>query len=328
MNLEQLKAAVEQFRRNLNEGEKFAVMGESAAVIEGAATECNYLLVAVAGGMLPWYQRYGEMETRLEGTWIGNSTVKIYNCYNAEHVINIGGIPCQYTKETNPFQDDPMADRPEPKLSDFEPELSQSGRILKMADILSEAMTLKDGFVHVSPEAIERAKQVARQAPNRSDAGGHDRAMRDMIRGPVIIAGEPVIRRLLKEPQPFASRGIIVSPPTPDLVLSAKNVDFGDVVGDYLMGGMVMDVAMENPSAAASLIRRPRLFPAAEYRGRLVRCSQEQMKFTDDPVHNRRQFNSASMRVKITYLRRLAAYEGTVAKESLTERCIKPMKEG
>ncbi|MNW59616.1 hypothetical protein D3C74_375460 [compost metagenome] len=65
-------------------------------------------------------------------------------------------------------------------------------------------------------------------------------------------------------------------------------------------------------------------FNTAEYRGRLVKCSEEQMKFTDDLEHNRRQYNSASLKVKVTYKRRLKALARAIGNESMTARCMQP----
>ena len=120
MNRERLKQHIANLRLNLPQGVKFAVCGKSAYVLESAAElECEYLYVAMERAGIAWARTtYGDMETRLEGTWVGNSWLKAFACYAEEQVVTIDGIPCLYVSATNPFQADPMAERPIPKLED------------------------------------------------------------------------------------------------------------------------------------------------------------------------------------------------------------------
>jgi hypothetical protein len=374
MNRDQLKQHINNFRLNLPQGMKFAVIAQSSAVLESSKDlHCEYLYVAMERAGHHWaLQTYGEMETRLEGTWTGNSWLKVYPCYNEEHLVMVDGIPCQYVGETNPFQDDPMLERPVPNITDFLTEGSQPSTVRKMADILKGGMTEKDGFIEVSPEAIQAAlresamapfeynersadvdgddpmeHRAKRQAPNRSDAGGHDRAMRDMPRMPVIVAGEPIIHRLLKEPQVFANKGIIIAPPSErrfhldDSIaeLAAK----GPINEGYLSDlSLLLDSqAVESRSASKSLLRNPislkdtpyggfqayrrTKLGTSEYRARKLVLIEEDLKFTDDEVNNRRRLNNASLYLKVLHKRAVRGLDRALDEESMTARCTQPI---
>jgi hypothetical protein len=324
MNREELKKHITNFRLNLPHGMKFAVIAQSAAVLESSKDlHCDYLYVAMERTGHFWaLQTYGDVETRIEGTWTGNSWLKVYPCYDEEHLVMVDGIPCQYVGETNPFMDDPMLERPIPNITDYMKHPSKQSRAIhEMANILREGMTERDGLIDISPEALQAAMDVGIDKPSI----------------PVVVTGaEPMItRNTLETREPFLHKGIIVSPPP--LVLTDKNVDFADVCGDYLgLGGLVDDM-MESRSASKALLRSPtslkdtphgefqawrRLpFNTAEYRGRLVRCSEDQLKLTDDLEQNRRRYNSASLKVKVTYKRRLAAWARALDRESMTAQC-------
>lgn len=126
----------------------------------------------------------------------------------------------------------------------------------------------------------------------------------------------------------------------PGLILDARNRDVADVVGDYLGGETLVDAfiadSLESRSASKALLQQPPLsesqygepqrwkrgkFSASEYRNSLVKCSEDRMKFNDDPVNNRRRYNNASLKVKVIYKERLAALDRALVNESLTARC-------
>lgn len=310
MNREELKKHITNFRLNLPQGMKWAVIAQSSAVLESAKDlHCEYLYVAMERPGYNWARMtYGEMETRLEGTWIGTSWLKVYPCYDEKDVVMVDGIPCQYAGETNPFQDDPMLERPVPSIEDFMRKPSQQSNVIRaMADVLKEGMTEKDGLIDISPEAIQAALRVSAENPPL----------------PVVVLGEHplVTRRKLDTPVPFTGMPLITAP----LVLTDKNVDVADVVGDYLGGESLVDAfikdSLESRSASKALLQnrtplkdspfgmtqdyRRMVFRTSEYRGSLVKCYQERMKFTDDEKQNRRRFNNASLHVKVIYTRYL-----------------------
>lgn len=269
MNREELKKHITNFRLNLPQGVKFSVIAQSSAVLESSKDlHCEYLYVAMERPGYNWARvTYGEMETRLEGEWVGNSWLKVYPCYNEEHLVMVDDIPCQYVGSTNPFQDDPMLDRPVPKLEDFLVETPSQRRF---------RMSMPEGY------------------NKQDDARMHEQMMRGGI---------------------------------------------GVVTGDYLSGlTMLYDGLVESRSASKALLQTPislkdtphgefqayrrQPFNTAEYRGRLVKCSEEQMKFTDDLEHNLRRYNGASLKVKVTYKRRLKALARAIGNESMTARCM------
>jgi hypothetical protein len=328
MNREELKKHITNFRLNLPQGVKFAVIAQSTAVLESAKDlHCEYLYVAMERQGYAWARMtYGEMETRLEGTWIGNSWLKVYPCYDEEHLVMVDGIPCQYVGETNPFQNDPMLERPVPKLEDFMPEGGLGSRIRKLADILGGGMTEENGFISFTDESIHDAMTAGLK---RSETG------------PVmeqVAKDKGVTRRKLETAQPFASRGIITAPVVldrdGDAELYAKHF-LGDAsildkfIADGLESRSASKALLQNPTSlkdtpqGMSQIHRLRSQPflTSEYRGRLVRCSEDQLGLTDDKKHNLRQYNSASLKVKVSYKRRLAAWARSLAKESLTAHC-------
>lgn len=282
MNREELKKHITNFRLNLPQGIKFAVIAQSTAVLESAKDlHCEYLYVAMDRQGYAWARMtYGEMETRLEGTWIGNSWLKVYPCYDDEHLVMLDGIPCQYVGETHPFQDDPTLERPVPKLEDFLTETPGQRR-----------------FRESMPEGYNK----------REDERAHELAMR--------------------------GRDL------PKLMLTGKNVDVADAVGDYLGLEDIAVQAMESRSASKSLLQNPTslkdtpysqpqrwkrgLLRASEYRAAL-RDSENQLKMTDDPKQNRRRYNSASLKNKVTFKRRLKSWTRALERESLTARCIQP----
>lgn len=290
MNREELKQHINNFRLNLPQGMKFAVIAQSSAVLESSKDlHCEYLYVAMERAGHHWaLQTYGEMETRLEGTWTGNSWLKVYPCYNEEHLVMVDNIPCQYVGETNPFQDDPMLERPVPKLEDF----------------------LTKG-------------------------------------GPIVVTGEPIIRRLLKEPQAFANRGIIVAPP------SERRLHLDDSIAELAAKGPINEgylsdlsllldsQAVESRSASKSLLRNPislkdtpyggfqayrrTKLGTSEYRARKLVLIEEDLKFTDDKVNNRRRLNNASLYLKVLHKRAVRGLDRAVDEESMTARCTQPI---
>jgi hypothetical protein len=268
---------------------------------------------------------YGEIETRIEGSWIGTSWLKVYPCYDEEHLVMVDGVPCQYVGETNPFQDDPMLERPVPSIDDYMRKPSQQGNVIRaMAAALKDGITESGGLIDISPEAVQKALDIGMDSPTM----------------PVVVLGDkPMItRRKLESAQPFASRGIIVAPPIKadesDAELYAKHFlkDTGvlsQFIADGLESRSASKALLQNPHSlkdtpqGMSQIHRLRSQPflASEYRGSLVRCSEDQLGLTDDKKHNLRQYNSASLKVKVTYKRRLAAWARSLAKESLTAQC-------
>jgi hypothetical protein len=327
MNREELKKHITNFRLNLPQGVKFSVIAQSAAVLESSKDlHCEYLYVAMDRHGYNWARMtYGEIETRIEGSWIGTSWLKVYPCYDEEHLVMVDGVPCQYVGETNPFQDDPMLERPVPSIDDYMRHPSQRANVVQaMADVLKEGMTERDGLIDISPEAVQAALRVSAVDPAK----------------PVVVLGDkPMItRRTLESAQPFVSRGIIVAPPIKgdesDAALYAKHF-LGDAsvldkfIADGLESRSASKALLQNPTSlkdtpqGMSQIHRLRSQPffASEYRGSLVRCSEDQLGLTDDKQHNLRQYNSASLRVKVAYKRRLAAWARSLAKESLTAQC-------
>ncbi|MNB61051.1 hypothetical protein D3C87_1017550 [compost metagenome] len=315
MKIQQVKELVAQVKRHVPEGGKFAVYGHAALVLEGTAAECEFVAFVVD---MPTHfhmrKIYGDVESRLEGEWVGNNEVRIYTGYLEARVKMVGDIPCRH--EAHPdFDPDVLGGLPLPPFKFDE----------RSADV--------DG-----DESME--DRPKRQVPDRSGAGGHDRAMRDMLRMPVIVAGEPIINRLLKEPQAFANRGIIVAPPTADLILTGKNVDFADVVGDYLGLGPLAEGMMESRSASKALLKSPislkdtpyggfqayrrAKLGSSEYRARKLVLIEEDLKFTDDEVNNRRRLNNASLYLKVLYKRAVRGLDRAVAEESMTARCTQP----
>lgn len=136
----------------------------------------------------------------------------------------------------------------------------------------------------------------------------------------------------------IASRGIIVAPPIQgdesDAELYARHF-LGDTsvlakfIADGLESRSASKALLQNPTALKDSLQgmsqihrlRSQPFLTSEYRGSLVRCSEDQMGLTDDKKHNLRQYNSASLRVKVAYKRRLAAWARSLEKESLTAQC-------
>jgi hypothetical protein len=327
MNREELKKHITNFRLILPRGVKFSVIAQSAAVLESSKDlHCEYLYVAMDRVGYNWARMtYGEIETRIEGSWIGTSWLKVYLCYDEEHLVMVDDIPCQYVGSTNPFQDDPMLERPVPSIEDYMRKPSQQGNVIRaMAAALKDGMTESGGLIDISPEAVQKALDIGMDSPTV----------------PVIVTGStPMIaRRKLEHAQPFASRGIIVSPPIKgdesDAELYALHF-LGDTsvldkfIADGLESRSASKALLQNPTAlkdslqGMSQLHRLRSTPflTSEYRGRLVACSEDQMKLTTDPVHNRRQYNNASLRVKVAYKRRLAAWARALGKESLTAQC-------
>lgn len=334
MNREELKKHITNFRLNLPQAAKFAVMGESAAVLESSQDlECEYLYVAMLRGGAFWARlTYGEMETRLEGSWTGNSWLKVYPCYIEGQVVEIDGIPCQYVPATNPYQPDPMAERPVPKLTDYDLTGADANRearlasIRKMADVLGSGMTVEDGMIHIEPQAVVDALNIDK--PVGEETAAQRRFRESMPEGYNKQEDARAHERMM--------RGIPESPV--DLILTGKNVDFADVVGDYLGLGDIVEQDMESRSATKSLLgtmaplsdtphSQPQawkrgVFNTSEYRGRLVKCSEEQLKLNDDPINNLRRYNGASLKVKVTYKRRLKALARAIGNESMTARCM------
>lgn len=299
MKIAQVKALVEQVKRHVPEGGKFCVYGHATLVLEGTIPECEFVSFVVD---LPTHfhmmKIFGEVETRLEGSWVGNNDVRIYTGYVEARVKMVDGIPCRH--EAHPdFDGDMLSGLPLPDYLRTELQ-ERAGNVRKLADILRAGMTEEDGFVKFTDESIQDAMNTGmRQPPNRSDQFEHEQSMKDLAR--------PGVRRpKLDAPVEFMAKGIITA--------------------DYLSGLPNLEEAtMESRSATKALIKPGQPFRTSEYRGQLVKCSQEQLKFNDDPINNRRRFNNASMRVKVTYLRRLAGFDRAVAKESMTARCAPPI---
>lgn len=308
MNRDELKKHITNFRLNLPQGVKFAVIAQSTAVLESAKDlHCEYLYVAMDRHGYAWARMtYGEMETRLEGTWIGNSWLKVYPCYDEEHLVMVDGIPCQYVGETNPFQNDPMLERPVPKLEDFMPASGRGAHIRKLADILSSGMSIENGQVSLTDESIHDAMTAGLK---HSELDG-------------------VLDRVVKD-----------SGVTASLALTGKNVDFADVCGDYLgLGGLVDDM-MESRSASKALLQNPislkdsqygepqrwkrDLLRTLEYCVRKFDMWQQDLGFIEDRRENRRIYNNLSIFNKVVYKRiyrsMVTAYQAQGGKGQIVE---------
>lgn len=294
MKIERVKELVEQVKRHIPEGGKFCVYGYATLVLEGTIRDCEYVAFVVD---LPTrfhlMKIYGEVETRLEGSWVGNSEIRIYTGYLEARVKMVGDIPCRH--EAHP---------------DFD------------GDAMGQAM---------SPEEVRKALFGDTPLPKLP---GRPSIIRRILDEQVPLTGKEVITAAEKQrSDPHQGHDTLSS----GLLLTGKNVDFADVVGDYLGLGDLAEQAMESRSASKSLLRNPHSlkdtphgefqayrrgqFSTAEYRGRLVQCSEDQLKLTVDRDHNRRQYNNASLRVKVTYKRRLQAWANALGRESLTAQC-------
>lgn len=326
MNREELKKHITNFRLNLPQGVKFSVIAQSSAVLESSKDlHCEYLYVAMDRHGYNWARMtYGEIETRIEGSWIGTSWLKVYPCYDEEHLVMVDGVPCQYVGETNPFQDDPMLERPVPSIEDYMRKPSQQGNVIRaMAAILKEGMTERDGLIDISSEAFQKALDIGADKPAV----------------PVVVTGaEPMItRRQLDTPVPFTGMPLITAP----LLLTGKNVDFADVCGDYLGLGDLAEEVIESRSAGKSLLRNPislkdtphgefqayrrTKLHSSEYRARKLVLIEEELKFTEDEVNNRRRLNNASLYLKVMHKRAVRGLDRAVSEESMTARCTQPL---
>ncbi|MNB58637.1 hypothetical protein D3C87_364650 [compost metagenome] len=297
MKIERVKELVEQVKRHIPEGGKFCVFGYATLVLEGTIRDCEYVAFVVD---LPTHfhlmKIYGDVETRFEGHWVGNNEVRIYTGYLEARVKMVGDIPCRH--EAHP---------------DFDGEA--------MGQMMSAEEVRKALFGDTSLPKLPGRPSIIRRILNES----------------VPLTGKDVITAAEKQRNdPHQGHDTLSA----GLILTARNVDVADAVGDYLGLGALVDGMVESRSASKSLLRNPislkdtphgefqayrrQPFNTAEYRGRLVKCSEEQMKFTDDLEHNRRQYNSASLKVKVTYKRRLKALARAIGNESMTARCMQP----
>lgn len=241
MKIERVKELIEQVKRHVPEGGKFCVYGHATLVLEGTAVECATVSFVVDIPTHIYLRKiYGECESRLEGSWVGNNEVRIYTGYVEAMVKMVDGIPCRH--EAHP---------------DFD------------ADVLSEL--------------------------------------------PIPV----------------------------DLILTGRNVDVADAVGDYLGLGALVDGMVESRSAGKSLLRNPislkdtpygefqayRRTPlgSSEYRARKLALIEEELKFTEDEVNNRRRLNNASLHLKVRHKRAVLGLDRAVAKECLTARCTQPL---
>jgi hypothetical protein len=242
---------------------------------------------------------YGDMESRLEGEWVGNSEVRIYTGYSEARVKMVGDIPCRH--EAHPDFDDTALDN---LVVD-----SPSRRIRKLADILADGMSVEDGQINFTDESIHDAMNAGLK---RSEQ-------------------RPVMEQVVKD---LGITAPVVKGDASDAELYAKHF-----LGDTSVLSQFIADGLESRSASKALLQNPTLlkdtpqgmsqihrlrsqpFFTSEYRGSLVRCSEDQLGLTDDKKHNLRQYNSASLKVKVTYKRRLAAWARSLEKESLTAQC-------
>lgn len=252
MNREQLKQHIANLRLNLPQGVKFAVCGPSAYVLESAAElECEYLYVAMERDGIAWArQTYGGMETHMEGAWVGNSVLKVFACYVEEQVVTIDGIPCLYVSATNPFQADPMAERPVPKLEDH---LILTGKNVDFGDIVGD---------YLGAESTLATKDLFK-APLKDASYGH--------------------------PQEWKKSGRAIDQITAD----------------------VLDDLARCPKVAGALLTNTGRtgFSIVEYRQRLVNLFKDRLGLNGEALHDRERLNSASLKMKVRYARYVKALE-------------------
>lgn len=295
MKIERVKELVEQVKRHIPEGGKFCVYGYATLVLEGTIRDCEYVAFVVD---LPTrfhlMKIYGEVETRLEGSWVGNSEIRIYTGYLEARVKMVGDIPCRH--EAHP---------------DFD------------GDAMGQAM---------SPEEVRKALFGDTPLPKLP---GRPSIIRRILDEQVPLTGKEVITAAEKQrSDPHQGHDTLSS----GLLLTGKNVDFADVVGDYLGLGDLAEQVMESRSASKSLLRNPHSLKdtpygefqayrrtrlgSSEYRARKLTLIEEELKFTEDEVNNRRRLNNASLYLKVMYKRAVRGLDRALAEESMTARCI------
>lgn len=154
MNRKDLKLHIKALSLIMPKGLKFALIGQSLAVLESAEDlQCEYLDIAMDRHGYAWAGlTYGVCSDRLEGEWVGNSWLKVHPVYNESNVIWMDGVPCQYVDETNPFQDDPMLDRPVPHISDYLADTDPAALITRRN--LPAPVPLSMKLITSSPSAI------------------------------------------------------------------------------------------------------------------------------------------------------------------------------
>lgn len=221
MKIEQVKALVEQVKRHVPEGGKFCVYGHATLVLEGTAVECATVSFVVDIPTHIYLRKiYGECESRLEGSWVGNNDVRIYTGYVEARVKMVDGIPCRH--EAHP---------------DFD------------GDMLS-GLPLPDYL------------------------GG-------LVEG--MVESRSAIKALLQNP------------------VSLKDTPYGEM----------------------QAYRRTKL-RSSEYRARKLALIEEELKFTEDEVNNRRRLYNASLYIKVMYKRAVRGLDRAVGEECMTEVALTP----